>query len=286
MKLIQSLGEIADGYDLFLIDQWGVIHDGETPYDGAIDALTKLRALGRPIVILSNSARRAHVGIEKMDSMGISRGLYDHLVTSGEQAWQALRYRNDPFHAGLGRRCLLFSWGDDRGLTGGGIDLELVEDVADADFILMAGTNREPLDHYEPVLQAALARNIPMICANPDLVSVTPEGDLVICPGQIARRYEEIGGVVLWHGKPHRGVYDACLALYPDAKRIIGIGDSLHHDIAGAAGAGIDSLFIAAGIHAQELDIAWGDTPAPERLDALTAEVGQKSSYAIPTFRW
>ncbi|MDH5411446.1 MAG: TIGR01459 family HAD-type hydrolase, partial [Alphaproteobacteria bacterium] len=104
MKLIQSLSEIADGYDLFLIDQWGVIHDGETPYDGAIDALTKLRALGRPIVILSNSARRAHVGIEKMDSMGISRGLYDHLVTSGEQAWQALRYRNDPFHAGLGRR--------------------------------------------------------------------------------------------------------------------------------------------------------------------------------------
>ncbi len=286
MKSIKGLGEIAGGYDLFLIDQWGVIHDGETPYEGAIDALAQLKALGRSVVILSNSARRTHVGIEKMDRMGIPRELYDHLVTSGEQAWRALRHRGDPFHAGLGRRCLLFSWGDDRGLTGGGIDLELVEDVAEADFILMAGTNREPLDYYEPVLQAALARGLPMVCANPDLVSVTPDGELVICPGQVARRYEEIGGVVFWHGKPHRAVYETCFALYPDARRIIGIGDSLYHDIAGAAAAGIDSIFIAAGIHAPALGIEWGEAPAMACLEALCAETGQRPDYMIPTFRW
>lgn len=286
MKPIQGLGKIAGGYDLFLIDQWGVLHDGETPYEGAIDTLGRLRAMGKPIVILSNSARRVHVGIEKMESMGIARDLYDHLVTSGEQAWQALRYRQDPFHAALGRRCLLFSWGDDRGLTGGGIDLELVEDVADAEFILMAGTNREPLEHYEPALRAALARNIPMVCANPDLVSVTPEGELVICPGQVARRYEEIGGVVRWHGKPHREIYETCFALFPEAKRILGIGDSLHHDIAGAAAAGIDSLFIAAGIHAPALGIEWGGAPSPARLDAVCAEAGQRPDYMAPVFRW
>jgi HAD superfamily hydrolase (TIGR01459 family) len=286
MKSIQGLGEIAGDYDLFLIDQWGVIHNGETPYDGAIDTLAELRALGRPIVILSNSARRAHVGVEKMDSMGIPRALYDHIVTSGEQAWQALRHRKDPFHAGLGRRCLLFSWGADRGLTGGGVDLDLVEDVAEADFILMAGTNREPLEHYEPVLQAALARDIPMICANPDLVSVTPDGELVICPGQIAHRYEEIGGFVHWHGKPHREVYEACFALFPDAKRILGIGDSLHHDIAGAAAAGIDSLFIAAGVHAPALGIEWGEPPSPARLETVCTEIGQRPNYAVPVFRW
>jgi HAD superfamily hydrolase (TIGR01459 family) len=286
MKSIQGLGEIAGDYDLFLIDQWGVIHNGETPYDGAIDTLAELRALGRPIVILSNSARRAHVGVEKMDSMGIPRALYDHIVTSGEQAWQALRHRKDPFHAGLGRRCLLFSWGADRGLTGGGVDLDLVEDVAEADFILMAGTNREPLEHYEPVLQSALARDIPMICANPDLVSVTPDGELVICPGQIAHRYEEIGGFVHWHGKPHREVYEACFALFPDAKRILGIGDSLHHDIAGAAAAGIDSLFIAAGVHAPALGIEWGEPPSPARLETVCTEIGQRPNYAVPVFRW
>ncbi len=286
MKSIQGLGDIAEGYDLFLIDQWGVIHNGETPYEGAIDTLAKLRALGRPVVILSNSARRTHVGIEKMDAMGIPREYYDHLVTSGEQTWQALYHRKDPFHAGLGRRCLLFSWGDDRGLTGGGIDLERVAHVSEADFILMAGTNREPLEHYEPALQEAIARNIPMICANPDLVSVTPEGDLVICPGQVARRYEEIGGTVQWHGKPNRAVYEACFARYPDAKRILGIGDSLHHDIAGAAAAGIDSLFIAAGIHASALGIKWGDAPDPLCLRTLFAEIGQTPDFVAPVFRW
>lgn len=286
MKSIQGLGEIAEAYDLFLIDQWGVLHDGEVPYEGAVDALAQLRVLGRPVVILSNSARRAHVGIEKMEAMGIPREYYDHLVTSGEQTWQALHHRKDPFHAALGRRCLLFSWGHDRGLTGGGIDLERVEDVSEADFILMAGTNREPLEHYEPVLQTALALGIPMICANPDLVSVTPEGELVICPGQVARRYEEIGGTVQWHGKPHRAVYEACFALYPDAKRILGIGDSLHHDIAGAAAAGIDSLFVAAGIHAPALGIQWGDDPDPGRLQALYAEIGQTPDYVTPVFRW
>jgi HAD superfamily hydrolase (TIGR01459 family) len=286
MNYIQGLGEIARGYDLFLIDQWGVIHEGVTPYDGAVDALAELKALNKPVIILSNSARRTHVGIEKMDGMGIPRELYDHLVTSGEQAWQALRYRSDPFHAGLGRRCLLFSWGDDRGLTGGGIDLEKVEDVAEADFILMAGTNRELLAYYEPVLQAALARGVPMVCANPDLVSVTPEGELVICPGQVARRYEEIGGVVHWHGKPHREVYETCFALYPEARRILGIGDSLHHDIAGAAAVGIDSLFIAAGIHAPALGIEWGEAPTSARLEAVYAETGHRPDYVAPVFRW
>lgn len=284
--MLSGLSDIAGRYDLFLVDQWGVIHNGETPYPGAVDTLRRLRELGRPVVILSNSARRERVGIEKMDAIGIPRALYDRLVTSGEQTWQALFDRSDPFYASLGRRCLLLSWGDDRGLTGGGIDLEPVEDVAEADFILMAGTNREPLDHYEPLLQAALERDLPMICANPDLVSVTPEGDLVICPGTVARRYEALGGTVRWHGKPDRAVYDACRAMYPDAEWPLGIGDSLHHDIAGARAAGIDSLFVAAGIHAAALGLAWGETPDEARLEALFTDTGQRPDYVIPTFRW
>lgn len=286
MKSIDGLAQIAGDYDLFLIDQWGVLHDGVTPYEGTIETLGRLKALDKPVIILSNSARRSHVGIEKMDEMGIPREAYDHLVTSGEQTWQALYHRNDTFHAGLGRRCLLFSWGDDRGLTGGGIDLETVEDIAEADFILMAGTNREPLEHHEPMLQEALSRNLPMVCANPDFVSVTPEGDLVITPGSVARRYEEIGGRVHWHGKPYRAVYESCFKLFPEAKRILGIGDSLHHDIAGAAGAGIESLFIAAGVHAPALGIQWGETPEQAALEALVAEIGPRPDYVLPVFRW
>ncbi len=284
--MLSGLSDIARDYDLFLVDQWGVLHDGETPYPGAVEALRQLRALGQPIVILSNSARRVHVGVEKMEALGISDDLYDRLVTSGELTWRALNERSDAFHAGLGRRCLLVSWGDDRGLTGGGIDLERVDDVAEADFILMAGTNRETLDHYEPLLQAARERELPMVCANPDLVSVTPEGELVICPGAVARRYEEIGGTVRWHGKPDLAVYAHCRALYPAAQRPLGIGDSLHHDIAGARAAGIDSLFVAGGIHAEALGITWGGTPGTDRLEALFAKTGQRPDYVVPVFRW
>jgi len=283
-RRIAGLAEIADAYDLFLIDQWGVLHDGETPYPGAIEALRVLGEVGKPVVILSNSARRAAQGVERMEEIGIDRGLYAHLVTSGEETWQHLRERPDDFYRGLGRRCLLYSWGVDRGLTDG-VGVETVDSVEEADFILNAGTNGEPVEWYEPELRAAAARGLPMICANPDLVSVSPEGELIITPGTVARRYEALGGYVRWHGKPDRSVYETCFRLYPQAKRILGIGDSLHHDVAGARGAGIDALFIAAGIHAPDLGIAWGDDPAEERLEAAYAEAGYRPDYVIPTFR-
>lgn len=281
---IAGLAEIADRYDLFLIDQWGVLHDGETPYPGAVEALRFLVQAGKPVVILSNSARRVDYGIERMAEIGIPRSLYAHLVTSGEETWQHLRHRPDDFYRSLGRRCLLYSWGGDRGLTHG-VDIETVDSVEQADFILNAGTNREPIEWYVPELNAGVARGLPMICANPDLVSVTPEGELIITPGTVARKYEELGGTVRWHGKPDRSVYETCFGLYPWAKRILGIGDSLHHDVAGARNAGIDCLFVAAGIHAPELGIAWGDEPAEEALERTFAEAGQRPDYVVAAFR-
>jgi ribonucleotide monophosphatase NagD (HAD superfamily) len=125
-----------------------------------------------------------------------------------------------------------------------------------------------------------------MVCANSDFVSVSPDGSMQICPGTVARRYEELGGRVRWHGKPDISVYETCFALFPDAKRILGLGDSLYHDIAGAARAGIDSLFVAGGIHAPDLGIERGETPTQDRLEALYRETGQTPDYVIPTFRW
>lgn len=283
-RRIAGIGEIADRYDLFLVDQWGVLHDGEKPYPGALAALALLREAGKAVVVLSNSARRVDWGVRRMDEIGIPRALYDRLVTSGEETWQHLRGRPDDFYRTLGRRCLLYSWGGDRGLTEG-VDIEVVERVEDADFILNAGTNREPIEWYEPELRAAAARGLPMICANPDLVTVTPDGELIITPGTVARRYEELGGYVRWHGKPDRSVYETCFALFPDARRVVGIGDSLEHDIAGAANAGIDSVFVANGIHAPALGVGDGEDPADDRLEALFAEMGPRPDYVVPAFR-
>lgn len=282
---IAGLAEIADQYELFLVDQWGVLHDGETPCPGAIAGLEGLRELAKPVVLLSNSARRTTVGIANLDRIGVDRSLYSHLVTSGEETWACLRARKEPFYAALGRRCFMFTWAGDRGLSEGQ-DLVRAEGIADADFILAAGTSGKPVSDYEDTLQAAVARDLPMVCANSDFTSIAPDGTMAVCPGSIARRYEELGGRVRWHGKPDRSVYQTCLALYPAARRIIGIGDSLYHDIGGAARAGIDSLFVAGGIHMPTLGIAWGEAPDPERLAALLEETGQSPDYVIPTLRW
>ena len=283
--MLSGLSEIATRYDLFLIDQWGVLHDGAAPYPGAIEALQELRAAGRPVVILSNSARRTTLGIARMDEIGIPRDLYDHLVTSGEETWRHLQDRGDPFYRRLGRRCLMFTWGGDRGLLEG-LALEPVESVEEAEFILNSGTSGATLEEFEETLQAAVLRDLPMVCANSDYISVSPDGTIAICPGSVARRYEELGGHVRWHGKPDTSVYRTCLNLYPRAGRILGIGDSLHHDIAGARAAGIDSLFIAAGIHAADLGIKHGESPDETSLQALFAETGEYPDYVVPEFRW
>ena len=282
---IAGLAEIAADYDLFLLDQWGVMHDGETPLPGAIAALQGLRDMGKPVVLLSNSARRMVVGIANLERIGFDRALYAHLVTSGEETWEHLRARTEPFYAALGRRCFMFTWEGDRGLSDGQ-DLVRAEGIGHADFILAAGTSGKPVSDYEDTLQAAAARGLPMICANSDFTSIAPDGTMAVCPGSIARRYEELGGRVRWHGKPDGSVYQTCLALYPAAKRVIGIGDSLYHDIGGAARAGIDSLFVAGGIHRHDLRIAWGETPDPDRLAALLEAAGQTPDYVMPVLRW
>ena len=283
--MLSGLCEIAERYDLFLIDQWGVLHDGETPLPGAIGALEGLREMGKPVVLLSNSSRRAEVGVANLERIGVDRSLYGHLVTSGEEVWACLRARMEPFYRSLGRRCFMFTWAGDRGLSEGQ-NLVRADDIADADFILAAGTGGEPVAEYEDRLRAAAARDLPMICANSDFVSLAPDGSTAVCTGSIARRYEELGGRVRWHGKPDSSVYETCLSLFPEARRVIGIGDSMHHDIGGARGAGIDSLFVAAGIHAAELGIKWGETPDEDRLEALYKEFGLRPDYLIPVFRW
>jgi HAD superfamily hydrolase (TIGR01459 family) len=175
-------------------------------------------------------------------------------MSSGEEAWQHLKHRDEPFYAALGRRCLHI--GSERDLEmRDGLDLAFVATPAEADFMLNTGPAEwdDTIEDYAAVLQAALARGLPMVCANPDLV-VIHGGKPALCAGALAEEYERLGGQVRWHGKPYPSVYDSCLVLLgiSDRRRILAIGDSLRTDIAGAAGAGIDSLLIAGGVHAAE----------------------------------
>lgn len=273
-EALSGLRAVAGQYDLFVVDQWGVMHDGVTAHPGAVEALAGLKATGSAVVLLSNSGKRVSESYRRLAKLGFDRGLYDFAVTSGEQVHRGLADRTDPFYATLGRRFLMFAWDTDRGIVDG-LDYEETDDVEGADFILCAGTDRPNLDDYAPVLERALARGLPLTCANPDKVSVQPDGSLKICPGAIAERYEAMGGTVRWHGKPGLDGYDAIRAATGVSGPGLGIGDSLAHDIAGANGAGMDGHFITSGIHQ-------GDLPMPPTADAVRA-LGA-SHNAVPRY--
>jgi HAD superfamily hydrolase (TIGR01459 family) len=288
IPILAGLSEIADGYDGFILDLWGVLHDGHEAYPGAVAALRALRQRRRRIAILSNGPRRAAAVAQRSAELGITPDLYDYLHSSGEETWRQLRDRRDPFLRSLGRRVFALMPPRDRGLLDG-LDLTLADAPARADFLLVTGTDRreETVADYEAVLAAAVACGLPMICANPDL-EVIHRGVREICAGALAQRYEALGGRVRYYGKPHASVYRACFAGLgiADPHRLITVGDSLRTDIAGAAGVGIDSVLVTGGIHAEELADAAGGHPDGAKLAAICARAGQRPTFALPAFVW
>jgi HAD superfamily hydrolase (TIGR01459 family) len=274
------LVEIAARYDAYLLDLWGVLHNGVAAFPAAVDAMRKLRKAGKRIGILSNGPRRASAVAQRTAELGIAPDLYDALHSSGEETWLALR------GAVFGRRALAIVPPKDRGLLDG-LDLAWTEDPAAADFALLSGTDRpeETVAEYEPLLQRLRAKDLLLVCANPDLEVVRGE-TREICAGAIAARYEALGGKVRYFGKPYPEVYERCLAAMaaPPRQRVLAVGDSLRTDIAGAAAAGIDSLFVLGGIHRTEL-VRGGQPDAPA-LAALWRQGGPTPRYLSGEFCW
>jgi len=288
VQVIGGLRELAPHYDGFILDLWGVIHDGVAPMPGAVDCLRSLMESDKRIILLSNAPRRADDVVRRITRIGVPAGLYHHVMSSGEEAWQHLRRRDDPFYAALGRRCLHI--GSERDIEiRHGLDLEFVDTAEEAEFVLNTGPAGwdDRLEDYEPILQLALDRNLPMICANPDIV-VMHGNRLALCAGALAKWYEEAGGRVRWHGKPFRSVYDTCVELLgiDDCSRILAVGDSVRTDIAGAAGAGIDSLLIADGIHAEEFGTAGDRAPDLERIEAVLRAGAYNPVGVARRFTW
>ncbi|MEO7743661.1 MAG: TIGR01459 family HAD-type hydrolase [Usitatibacter sp.] len=283
-----GVAALAHAYDGFILDQWGVLHDGTRPYPGAIDCLQQLRGAGKQVVILSNSGRREAGNIRLMAEIGFDPALYDRFISAGESAREAVGRRADRFHARLGRRYYAFTRGEDASLLDG-LALERVAHIEAADFLMVIGIDspRLRLADYEARLALGAARHLPMVCANPDLTRVSPDG-LVDAPGALAHRYEALGGEVFYHGKPHAPIYEACfraLAGY-SRERIVAIGDSIEHDVLGAARVGLRSAFVAGGIHAAELGASWGELPDPARWRQFLEAAEARPDHLVATFTW
>ena len=286
--VLPGVAQLAARYDGFILDLWGVIHDGLAPLPGALECMATLIDGEKRIALLSNAPRRADDVARRIAKIGVPAALYHCVVSSGEEAWRHLRDRDDPFYAALGRRCLQI--GSERDLEiRDGLDLDFVDSPEAADFILNTGPAgwQDRVEDYEAVLRRALRRRLPMVCANPDLV-VNHGGALALCAGALAQFYESIGGAVRWHGKPYPSVYETCLALLgvADRRRILAVGDSLRTDLAGAAAAGLDSLFVAGGIHAQEFG-AVGERPLDlAAIEAALARGPYRPVGILRRFAW
>ena len=289
IPILPGFGAMADKYDGFILDLWGLIHDGHKAYPGAADSLRRLQDLGKRVVMLSNSPRRAEDLKRMMERFGIGRDHYNEVMSSGEAVFQELQTCADPWFAALGNRCLLVGIERDRDLLAG-LDLTLVERPEEAEFILNTGPDGPgaKLEDYIPLLDRALGLGLPMICANPDLV-VMVDGLQVLCAGALAAYYERKGGDVRYRGKPDPAIYRTCLSLLGVERkdRILGVGDAFHTDMAGAKNAGIDGLFCSGGIHAEELGTVYGRPPDPAPLARLVAAYpGIRPVGAIGGFLW
>ena len=283
MRHLTGLAPLAARFDGFIIDLWGVIHDGVNALPGAADCLARLRETGKPTVMLSNAPRRSFALRKGMRRMGIEDGLYGDIMSSGEAVHLALRDRPDAWWAGLGDRVFHLGPERDRNLMEG-LALSVEDAPQHADFVLNTGPDDhlDPTDlrDYEPVLRSCMDAGLAMICANPD-IEVIRGGRRILCAGALARVYAAWGGDVRSLGKPDPAIYKpvmATLGLPPD--RVLAIGDSLRTDVAGAEAAGLASCWVLGGLHEDAL------RTGVESADTAARAAGLSPIACIPRFVW
>jgi HAD superfamily hydrolase (TIGR01459 family) len=274
-----GMSSLAAKYDGFIVDLWGVVHDGVHPYPGVIDCLTRLSAAEKPVVFLSNAPRRADAIARALGHMGIAPALYTGIMTSGEAVYAQLKARTAADFAALGRRFIHLGPKRDRNIFTG-LDLIEMGRPEEAEFLINTGPDdlAEPDDPtvYDGLLKQCLAASLPMICANPDL-EVIRGGRRIICAGALALRYAEWGGKVIMRGKPDPAIYPPVLdMLGTTAARALAVGDSLRTDLAGAKAAGIDGAFVLSGIH------QFTETEARAEASAI----GLHPVAILPGFMW
>lgn len=274
-------------YDAAIVDLWGVIHDGVRPYPRVPEALSRLRAAGLRVILLSNAPRRAGRVVAMLERMGIGRDAYFDILTSGEIAHRAMgarlrepATRREVFYIGPARDEALL---DDLGYV-------RVAHMRDAGWILCTGPTNDEVQtaaDFTAEIAEGVGRRLPFLCANPDL-TVMREAREIVCAGSIALAYEKAGGQVDWFGKPYAPAYQACFDLLPgmERARIVCIGDSLRTDIGGAARMNLDSILVPGGIHAAELGMGPDGRPDAALLDAACLRAGVRPTFVMPEFRW
>jgi HAD superfamily hydrolase (TIGR01459 family) len=254
LRFVEGLRELVDGVDVVLSDIWGVVHNGLEAFPEACEALHNFRKQGGTVILITNAPRPADSVQRQLRKMGIADDTCDAIVTSGDLTRDFVA--NHP-----GRK--LFWIGQERhNSVHRGLDPVLAP-LEEADYIVCTGLfddETESAEDYRAMMLEARERQLTLICANPDIV--VERGDrLIYCAGAVAELYRELGGEVIFYGKPHRPIYERAIELAAERQshpialnRVLAIGDSVRTDLAGAHGFGVDCLFVTRGIHAEEFE--------------------------------
>ncbi len=252
MKIIKSIIEIVNRYENYIIDQWGVMHNGSVGYKHAIEAINYLEKKNKNLFIISNSSKRQKTSQERLPKLGFNKNSFTKILTSGEMIWNYIynKYKKQE----INKNC--FHIYDDSKEDGilfrEGLNLSFVNNIDNADLILACTpfVNMQPVD-YIPLLKKALEKELIMYCANPDFETIENDNDKkIFCMGAIAEIYKKIGGKVKILGKPENDIYvETTKSIKLDKSKTIAIGDSIFHDIKGANNFSIDSLLVKSGIH-------------------------------------
>ena len=254
LHFVERLRDLVDGVEVVLSDIWGVVHNGLESFPEACEALRTYRGRGGTVILITNAPRPADSVRRQLRKLGVPDDTYDAIVSSGD-----LTRHYVAEHAG--RRVFWLGPDRDSGIHRG-LDPVLAP-LEQADYIVCTGLfddETETAEDYRAMMLKARARGLTLICANPDIV--VERGDrLIYCAGAIAELYRELGGEVIFYGKPHRPIYERAVTLAAEhggheirIDRVLAIGDSVRTDLAGAHGFGIDCLFVTRGIHSEDFE--------------------------------
>ncbi len=252
MIAIKSISEIVNKYDNYIIDQWGVMHDGNIGFKHAIEAIDYLEKKNKNLFIISNSSKRQKSSKEKLPKLGFNEKSFINILTSGEMIWHTIRNKYSQLDSKKNCFHIYDETKEDGLLYRNGLNLSFVDKIDNADFILACTpfVKMEPID-YIPILDKAIEKNLIMYCANPDFETIEKNNDQnIFCMGTIAEIYKKMGGEVVIQGKPEKDIYiETTISIKPDKTKTIAIGDSIFHDIKGANNFSIDSILVKSGIH-------------------------------------
>ena len=246
-----TLEKLADQFDAFFIDQFGVLMDASGPYPFAVDTVKRLSEYGKPIVLISNSGKRAKKNCDRLERLGFDLNLFTAVITSGEVAYWTLKNKFQDGRSTTPKIYLISRDADTSPING--LSCETTKNTNEADYLIIAGSESDtkPLKYYKSLLKPLTIRGVPAFCTNPDLMMLTPNGTS-FGAGLIAKEYEKMGGSVTWFGKPNPLIYKFALNKIPKiaSRKVLCFGDSVEHDIRGGFNANCSSALVKTGIGA------------------------------------